>query len=436
MAQGDEPNAKDDTRFYAVGASITALTTDLSHQADNLTAGTSSVWELDSARWSESTLPWCVEAVITCTNSDGGYIYTHESASAGLRIQIHAGPSIRAHINNGGIAAMTIAPAGVGAGAETLVVSWSCEANPLTTGAGNAARSTLRCWNVTDGTYTMATTTHVVPTDATGRAIWGAADATGTTAFTGGITEIRWSVGRHHPACESREDFDALTAAPTLVFSPRREIPVPTRASGVGDDGMFAGPVYMAVSAALRQQDIRQASALVGECYIDDPAQDTTPPAVRQLVDPNGSTLWFLGQYFERRPVPRTCNRLHVRVHIQAYRVDASPPDDIRVRVYSSNRPHGTGTVNGALAGLVSFYQEITVNSADGNGTTGGAWYTFDPLRIARTTGQEGTWLALAFIVEDDGGGGIADQRWRVRAWHVEPGVIDSGGELPLGGLA
>jgi hypothetical protein len=199
---------------------------------------------------------------------------------------------------------------------------------------------------------------------------------------------------------------------------------------------MFAGPVYMAVSAALRQQDIRQASALVGECYIDDPAQDTTPPAVRQLVDPNGSTLWFLGQYFERRPVPRTCNRLHVRVHIQAYRVDASPPDDIRVRVYSSNRPHGTGTVNGALAGLVSFYQEITVNSADGNGTTGGAWYTFDPLRIARTTGQEGTWLALAFIVEDDGGGGIADQRWRVRAWHVEPGVIDSGGELPLGGLA
>jgi hypothetical protein len=435
--QGDVANAKDDTRLYAVGASITACTTDLSQYADNLTAGTSCVHEADSSRWSESSPPLAIEMSITANSVDSGYLYTHESASAGLRLSMASGVIIEARVNGAVSATLAVDLSGIGLSRENLRVLWSMEANVFTTGASDAYRSWLQCWNVTDGTFWQATATHAVPVDATGSAIWGASTTTGTNAYSGVITAIRWSVGRAHPWTEAREDFVANTAAPTLAFETRREVPVPTRASGAGDDGMFVGPIAMAVSAGLRQQDIRQASPQVQECYRDTPDQDDSPPAVRELAVPDAATWWFIGSYLERRSVPRTCNRLHVRVHIQAWRVDASPPDNVRLRLYTMNRPPGDGLVNApGVQPWIRFFEELVVNADDGSGTTGGAWYTFDPARIARTHDQEGTWLALAFQVEDDGGGGLADQRWRVRAWTVEPGVIDSAGEIPLGGMA
>jgi hypothetical protein len=434
--QGDVANAKDDTRFLAVGASITALTTDLSQYADNLTAGTGCVHENDAARWSEATPPLALEMLITANSTDTGYLYTHESAAAGLRISVAAGPIIEIRVNNG-LATGSLTLTGIAGTRESLLVRWSIEANVFTTGAANAYRSNLSVWNITDGTYFKTTATHVVPVDATGSAIFGARTTAGSAAYTGDITAVRWSVGRYHPAAEAREDFIATTSAPTLAFESRLEVPVPTRASGAGDDGMFAGPVFMAAAASLRLADIRQASPQLAETYRDTPTQDTSPPAVRQWLDPDGSGLWFLGQHLEHRAVPRTTNRLHVRLHVQAWRVDASGPDDVVVRVYSMSRPPGPGMVNGPPASpWVKFYQEVTINSADGSGTTGGAWYSLDPLRIARDPSHDGTWLAIAVHVVDANGGGIADQRWRVRAWSVEPGVIDSSGELPLGGLA
>lgn len=434
--QGDVARAKDDTRFYATGASITALTTDLSQYADNVTAGTSCVHESDAARWSEAAPPLCIEMLFTANSTDTGYLYTHESTTAGLRIQVAAGPIVQIYVNNG-IVTSSVTLTGIAGTREDLLVQWSMAPNVYTTGSGNAYRSRLSVWNITDGTYFQSTVTHAVPVDATGSAIFGARSTAGGSAYTGVITAARWSVGRHHPSTEAREDFIATSSTPTLAFATRREVPVPTRASGAGDDGRFAGPIYMAAAASLRLADIRQASAMVAEDYRDTPTQDTTPPVVRQWLDPDGSTLWFLGQHLEHRAVPRTCNRLHVRVHVQAWRVDASGPDDVVLRVYSMSRPPGPGMVNGPPAApWVRFYQEVTINSADGSGTTGGAWYDLDPLRIARDPTHDGTWLAIAVHVVDANGGGIADQRWRVRAWSVEPGVIDSAGELPLGGLA
>jgi len=215
--QGDVARAKDDTRFYATGASITALTTDLSQYADNVTAGTSSVWEADSARWSESTPPLAIEVVCTANSTDAGYLYTHESAAAGLRISVAAGPIVSFRLNNAGLATLSVTVSGVAGTREDLVIGWSMEANPFTTGASDAYRSRLSAWNVTDGTYFQATVTHAVPADATGRAVWGASDSTGANAYTGVITAVRWSIGRYHPAAEVREDFIATTSAPEPV---------------------------------------------------------------------------------------------------------------------------------------------------------------------------------------------------------------------------
>jgi hypothetical protein len=175
----------------------------------------------------------------------------------------------------------------------------------------------------------------------------------------------------------------------------------------------------------------------VAECYRDTPDQDDSPPAVRELAVPDAATYWFLGQYFEHRTIPRTCNRLHVRVQVQSWRVDAAMPDNVVIRVYVMNRPPGPGLVNApGVHPWVRFYGELTVNANDGDADIGGAWYEFDPMRVARDSTHDGAWVGLAFLVDNDGGGGLADQRWRIRAWTIEPGVIDSAGELPLGGLA
>jgi hypothetical protein len=149
--QGDVANAKDDTRFLAVGASITALTTDLSQYADNLTAGTGCVHENDAARWSEAAPPLTVEMLFTANSTDTGYLYTHESAAAGLRLSVAAGPIIEIRVNNG-LATASLTLTGIAGSRESLLVRWSIEPNVFTTGAANAYRSNLSVWNITDGT--------------------------------------------------------------------------------------------------------------------------------------------------------------------------------------------------------------------------------------------------------------------------------------------
>lgn len=434
MAQGDVSNAKDDTRLLATGAAIINCTTDLSHQADNLTAGAGWVSEADSARWDEATLPLAVDVVCTANSTDTGYLYSHENALAGLRVSIAAGPVVEVRVN--AVLVASVAVTGIAGSREGLVISWSMEANPFTTGAADAVRSEVHVFNTTDGTHFQAAATHEVPVNSSGAAVWGARTTAGGNVYSGVMTTIRWSVGRFHPAAESREDFVGLTAAPSLAFGERREVPVPTRDSGVGAHGYFAGPIYQAAAAALGQVDIRQASPAVSELYRDVVSHDNTPSTVRSWPSPDGDGFTFFGMFLVRHPVPKTCNRLQVRVHLQCYRVDVALPDDVLVRCYSMKRPPGPGIAN--KAGQVAwtrFYQEVTVNSVDGSGTTGGDVYTFDPLWIARDRTTNFTWLALAFLVEDANGGGIADQRWRVRSWMVEPGAIDSAGELPLGGL-
>lgn len=436
MAQGDEPNAKDDTRLYATGASITNCTTDLSQYASDLTAGTGCVYAADSARWSEATLPWAVELVCTANSTDTGYMYYHASTSAGLRLEMTAGPVLEARVNGAVSATLSVTVSGVGGTREDLVVAWTMEANVFTTGASDAAISWLRCWNTTDSTYFETWATHAVPVDATGQAIWGARTTAGSGAYTGVITEIRWSVGRTHPPAEVREDLIATTSAPTLAFQPRREIPVPTKASGAGDDGMFVGPVLMAASAGLRQLDIRQAGAVLSELYRDASTLNESPAAIRSLADPDGSAFTFYGQFLHHRPIPRTCNRLLVRVHIQSWRTDMASPDTVNIRCYSMRRPPGPGPANKLPEPWTRFYVEEAVTAEHGSGTTGGVWVTFDPLMIARDRSQQGSWFCLAFSVTEDLGMDTSAQAWRIRAWTIEPGVIDSAGEIPLGGLA
>lgn len=431
--QGDVANAKDDTRFLGVdyGAGLTDLAADLSQYADSLTVGTSCIHEASGTRW-DPTPPLAIELDVLLDSTDDGFLFVREGTLSGLRLTVAVGGVISARVNGSVIASVTVPSLGP----SRVVIGWSMEPNVFTTGASNAIRSELRAWNVDSEEFVQAVATHATPATAAVSAIWLARTTTGSSAFTGAAYQLRWSVGRFHPAAETREDLIEQTAEPTLTLATRREVPVPTRASGAGDDGHFAGPIYKAVAAGLGQADLRQAGYIVAEQYTLPETLSESFPAVRSVEAPGAPEFTMLGQFFVHRPIPLPCNRLKVRVQIQAWRVDAADPDYIHVRCYSLSRPPlGLASTIGPEPPLVRYYREVTVESADGSGTTGGHWYTFDLIEVARDESGLGTWLGLAFYVEDQGGGGTADQRWRVRAWTVEPGVEDAAGSFPIGGF-
>ena len=431
MAQGDEPNAKDDTRFYSTSSA--GLEVDLSHLADDISVGTNSFFESGAqARWDVGArAAW--ELDVDMNDTDTGFLFTYEAGGSGVRLELLTGGVVEARVDGSLVATVTIPD--IDAGGDNVIISWSLDLNPYTTGASNVVHSELRVFNVDDSSFDQDIVLHAQPGSTAATAIWLARTSGGSAAFTGTANELRFSAGRFHPVAEAREDFVANTSAPTLTLETRREVPVPTRDSGIAAHDNFTGPIYMSVAAGLEQADLRQAGHIWSERFRDQPDLDETIETNRALADPDGDGFTFTGQYLVHRPLSLSVNRLRVRVHVQSFRVDASPPDNVLVRVYSMNRPpSGLASDLGPEPSLVFFFEELTVLSADGSGNTGGAWYTFDLLSIARDSQAAGTWIALAFDVTDDGGGGTDDQRWRIRAWTGEPGIEEVPGGLPLAG--
>lgn len=434
MAQGDVANAKDDTRFYGEdgGSGLSDLATDLSHQADDVSVGTNSIYESGAqSRWNVTGTA-CWELDVDMDNADTGYLYSYETAGSGVRLELASGGVVSARVDSTEITNITVPD--LGPLDDRVVISWSVEPNPLTTGASDALRSELRAWNVDHSSYVQSVVTHAAPTSISTTAIWLARTTGGSAAFSGSTTRVRFSAGRFHPASEAREDLVATTTAPSLTLETRKEVPVPTRASGIAAHDYFAGPIYMAVGAGLDQQDLRQAGFVLNEQSRDAPDLDETFTTTRSISVPDAAGYTMLGQYLAYRPIPKTCNRLKVRVHVQAWRDGGAGDDDnIVIRIYSMNRPPD-GLANANLEPAWDRrFQAITVNADHGSGTTGGAWFTFSLLRVVRADNGFGTWLGLAFDVQDAGGAGsTADQRWRVRAWTVEPGLELVDGDLPL----
>ncbi len=430
MAQGDVSNAKDDTRFYSQDAGD-GLDVDLSHQALDLLAGAGTFYGPDGPRWDATELPWALDLVVQADDGTGGYLYSREAAGDGIRLSMAAGGVIEARVD--GVVVATVEYPNAGAGPHDVVITWSMELYVFSTGAADAARSELRAYNRTAGGFVQSVATHALPADANADAIWGARTAGGADAFEGVSLEWRWSVGRFHPAAETREDFVEQTGEPTLVYAQRREAPVPSSASGIGAHDHFAGPAYQAVAAGLHQLDLRQAGAIVAELYRDGPTLSILASEVRRLADPDGDGFTFFGQYLVHRPLPRPTNRLAARVHIQTWREGGGEPLPLVVRCYSMARlPLGLAGNAGPLPAWTRFYREIEILAEHGSGTTGGAWYDFEALRIARDGTEDGTYLALAFAADPF----YAEvQRWRVRAWTVEPAIVDTAGDLPLGGV-
>lgn len=426
--QGEQENAKDDTLFYAVddGGGYADLATDLSQYADDM--ADDATWTYEDApatRFNVASL-WTIEAHCEIDNNDTGYLYHYASASNAMRLDVNGSGSIRAYL--GGVLQATLALPGVDASADEFVIAWSCEPNLLTTGAGNALRSELRVYNVSDDLYAQIVWTHAVRlTSSSGDAVCWASDTAGSNSFTGTPWAIRISHGRFHPATETHEDFVAVTTAPTIAHATRIEFPIVDPRCDLADPGQFAGPVYAMGAASVRANALRSLSPIVAHDFTERTtyagASWTGLPTAWALAGPDPLYTLF-GNFLFYRPVPAFVDRLRVRVQLQHWRTSGTTMDRVHVRAYSLRRPpHPVANVVDQDAANVIHSCDASNSSNHGSGAAAGAWLELGTMRVSRNS-LDHTWLALALRLEDLSGT-PANNRVRLGAIAIEPVVTE-----------
>lgn len=380
--QGFEPRAKEDTRFLSAAD---ALDVDLSQYSTALRDGGGFWFEEHGDRW-EVVTTRCVELVFTSETGDDAALWRHDDQailqSADLLIAYH----------NGAILGMVPIPGLTGA-PRTLLVSWSTEPNPLTTGASDALRSEVNVLNVTTGQYEKRVYVHTEIDHGIGPhdCIWFASTAAGDNTHPGEAIAFRFSE-RFHTFEESYADFVVEEPAPTITGRTNREMPVvPDFPSGLGDAGELVGPVYATVAADCRQNDLILASPVYQWVNQDRSRFPGDFQALESMVvpAPGPGDFFLLGWTCGHRVVPTTCNRLKVRVHIG--QAAGGSPEEVGIRVYSMNRFPSPG-FNVALE---SYYVEGSIDTDHGAGTYAGEWVDLGLLPIARDVDNR-TWLFVA----------------------------------------
>lgn len=317
------------------------------------------------------------------------------------------------------------------AGANEFVFSWSTEANPDTTASTNAYRSEMRAWNLTTGTFTQVVWTHaVVANDTTAANRWLIGDETGSgsSPFLGTAKLVRLC-SQFHSATETYRTLVAAGNKPTLAGEGRLEPPTPSKSSGIGDDGQFAGPVYALAAANARQQDLRLWAPVLNDVYNPDYAITFSgnPTGNRtQLRDPLDTTWYLQFPFIRRRPLPPNANRLKVRVCLYVSGASAGATDTITVRCYSMSQPGWRSKPSTSPAQLVRYYRASSVDVSDANsGTT--VWLEFSNLKAARDL-EGATYLALAFRCVNQ------TVTWQVRSWVADP-VLEKEESMEVGSV-
>lgn len=436
------PSPKHDTVFQSDDGGTpddwAALSVDDSGNGNDLTDGTTKGHILAASAGDFTASP---EFNVTIrfnhnTGDTAGYIYSRQIVGLTERHGILVGnastTSLQFVVNNGIVGTMTMPGNFPATGGDDVLLSWSGRPNPLTTAAGNAMLNEVRCWNETDGFVEGITFTSTVPSSiASADVVFGARHgALGTQDYGGRVIDIHYGT-RFRSTTETYNDW--IAAAP--AFSPTGqtplEVPVPDVASGFGAEDWLAGPVYGLSAAAAMRNGIMLASPLVNTIpmYGQGTFHDGAPDPSRWTstnVPASGADTWrWIGAHTYYCPVGYQCNRLKVHLHIQ---YTDPQGDDTLVRVYSLNAP--PDSLELALPGEESddeqrfFYKEITIPAAtdDSNGTTGGDWYSFAPMKIARAPGDEHTVIAIAILPASGG------PDYRIRAVHVEPLPVDPDG--------
>lgn len=433
------PQTIADTLFYGSGANVAAIAVDQSQYADSHTAGAS--WSYDTTATRYDLTEWSIDVDFDATTGTTGRMYTYGSGAGNgrtisLRIGNVAG-QIDAIANPGGVGTVlgSLALPGASGSSQRFLVSWTCEANPLTTGASDAVVHTLHAWNLATGAYDRASFTAATRTAGSGTAVLWALDSAGSNAFTGTPRAGRVS-SACHTATETYEEMGTASSAPTLVGEERTEIAVPARSSGLGDDGQFAGPIHALAAAAVRRNDLRLVGPLTNQVTRSRLTHrgDRVGDEPFTIEDPEQAGRYLYLCTLDYGPVSPAANRLAVRVFLQQWRTTGDA-DTLEITAYSLSQPGWAYRPPTSPVSMVVHRQSTTRLASDGSGATAGTWITFDPLRIARDL-DGATYVGLGFRVTSPGGSGsTADQLWTVKALIADQCFVDDEDGLPgLGG--
>lgn len=431
--QGYNTRAKQSTRLLAIGASITACTTDLAQYLTNLTAGTSSVYESSSARLSVSTSRTIVVEV-SMTSANTGTLWHNPHGTSVERLEFSAANTLRIRVNGSNIGTLAVtAPTGT----DVCVVAWVTEPNPDTTGAGDAARSQIVHWNVTDGTHDRsAWMTHAAISTGTGTATWGADDNTGTAAFAGTITGILFEARLMSGAEIAADWVQTRLAVSGDVEVVHRGIPIEPDTFDAA--GYYHGPSALLAADATRRLIRGTFSPLVNVRYNVEPVWSaallTGNAAIRGA--PNDNDWRMHRSWSSIVPVPPTASHVWARVQVRTY-VTSGAAVPLGLRLYSMARRPGM-QLDDTPPGVAPYYAGATI-TRDDTSTGLGQYTTLGLVPISRGRGRMEGRTCLALAVQVDPAAASANDaaaRFVIRALHVVPVYYAPEGGLGNGGLA
>ena len=421
-------NSKADTVFFGDSSGGGNLYTDLSQFGTGLTNNTTYLSSTDD-RFA-ITSPRELALVVELTNTDSGillYYGANGGASFTYKIQV-VSSTIRFYHNSSGTPLATIAPWGLSATERTYVIHWSTCPDYV----GGTYLSEFAVYDVTSGTWSIARATHSAPTVDLSHSLGVGATGNGTTPFSGNVADIKKvRIGRRfHSTTEAREDWVALTSAPTPAGAyevpdhcPHMTDPYSTTNSedvgeALANDYAFGGPASWLGVVNTSKHRMRLYSPVVNQVSVPDPVvlNHFSQPGERYGSAPDGSGYLISIYYFWRRPVPSNAAYLKCRAHVQTYLEMGYPLGStvsISFRVYSLDRmPHEPG---------VQWSRSSTVTRTTNDGASGvGAWIDMGDLVLRRCKDNpDHTYLALAFYVTPSVGD---DYNWcKVKAVTIEP---------------
>lgn len=424
---GFDPQAKPSTRYLARGSAIGSCIDDVSQYDVDLSTAAGVAYELASARFNHSH-PRTILLRIEVDNNDTGSLYRHGTAGNTERLEFSAANTIRVTVANATVLTYTVA--GLGASPRDFVIAWVSQANPDTTGAGDAVLSWLHVWNNTAGTYDKVAFTHAVKPPQTTTASWGADDAVGTAAFTGTITALLFE-NRAMPGTEIGADWVAALVAPTSDAVTERE-ELPPQADSIDSQNYHHGPSLMVAADATRRLVRRTVQALRNQRLCVVPTWQATQiegsdPFLRGAPGSNNDRMHLA--WLEAAPVPDNVNRLWCRVHIRSWTTSGAAVP-LRVRLYSMSKLPGAFGFGGDP--LTHYHVQATITRDDDASV--GEYTVLGSMPIARGISgvHEGmTYLGLALQVDPAAvSANDANARVEVNAIHVVP--YFRADELPL----
>jgi len=359
-----------------------------------------------------------IAAVIEVDNADTGTIFSLATPNK-LALRLNAG-TLEPTRDGAAETSGNLALPGVSSSAQRYLVAWIMEPNRDTTGASDAALSTVLAFNIDTDTYDQVQWAHAAATvSATARvaSLWGDA---GSDVFTGTaealvLSERPWSGAELEIKLLSPPDAPGLTAddAPLPL--------VPDRGSGIVDDGEMIGPMESMIAAATRPQSLQMAGPALNLRYRSPPdIIDTSTPAAwwRDAPGTNDNNVRMFLPFFCWAPIPAECNRVIVRVRVASLLGTTAAP---YVRVISMNRRPQIGGIINEQNPPPQFEQSWS--EGQGLGVPGFKMLELGPLVVRRDSLGVGSYFALAFALP-------SVSKINVESWSVIPVAVRTDGEI------